>query len=160
MNQKGQSLVEAVIALGAAVVIVAAITVASITSIRNSDYSRVQNLATNYAQQGMELVKQKNQLSWSSLEASISAANTWCLPSGATDLVATPQGSSSCPVNIQSSPWQFIRQIDFKTIECNGDPQVTVTVSWTDGRCSSTPNISYCHSVSLASCLGNIYSAP
>jgi len=59
MNQKGQGLVEALIALGAAVIIIAAITIAVITAVSNSDFSTEQNLATGFAQQGMEIVRQK-----------------------------------------------------------------------------------------------------
>lgn len=160
MNQKGQSLVEALVALGAAVVIVAAITMATITSVKNSDYSKVENLATNYAQQGMELIKQRNELSWSDLSATISASTRWCISQGSTDFLL-PAVPTSCGVNIQNSYANFVRQVDFyrnNSSDCNGDTLAEVTVKWSDGKCSGATD--YCHHVKLDSCVGNVYSAP
>ncbi|MDQ3098433.1 MAG: hypothetical protein M3Q44_01685 [bacterium] len=57
INQEGQSLVEVVIALGIAVIIVIAFTNATITSVRNSQFSKNQNLATKYAQESLELIR-------------------------------------------------------------------------------------------------------
>lgn len=57
LNENGQSLVEVVIALGIAVIIVIAFTNATITSVRNSQYSKNQNLATKYAQESIELIR-------------------------------------------------------------------------------------------------------
>jgi hypothetical protein len=153
MNQKGQGLVEALIALGAAVVIIAAITVAVITAVSNSDYSKSQNLANGYAQQGMGIIKQDSQLSWSTLQASISASTVWCLPQGTTDFAPAVLGSP-CSVNIAGG---FVRQLNFTTnsSSCNGQTQVEVTVKWTDGKCSNS--LDYCHKVVLDSCLADIY---
>src|SRR5450759_4358473 len=81
MNNKGQGLVEALIALGAAVVIISAITVAVITSVHNSDFAKYQNLATNYAQQGLAIVKQQSQLDWNN---TATYSGTFCLNQGAT----------------------------------------------------------------------------
>jgi hypothetical protein len=152
MNKKGQGLVEALIALGAAVVIISAITVAVVTAVNNSDYSKSQNLATGYAQQGMEIVKQDSQLDWVSLQASISASTVWCLPQGSTDFSPV----LPCTVNIGE---RFVRQLDFdlplSTCTGNGIHRVTVTVKWTDGKCSSS--LDYCHKVVLDSCIADIY---
>lgn len=154
MNQKGQGLVEALIALGAAVVIIAAITVAVITAVSNSDYSKSQNLANEYAQQGIEIIQQKNQVNWSDLQASISASTVWCLPQGATDFSPVALGLSPCSVNITGG---FVRQLNFTTnsTNCNGQTQIEVTVKWTDGKCSN--NLDYCHKVVLDSCIADIY---
>ena len=56
MNQKGQGLLEALVALSAAVIIIAGMTIAAITAVSNSDFAKYQSLATDYAQQGMEIV--------------------------------------------------------------------------------------------------------
>lgn len=171
MNQKGQGLVEALIALGAAVVIISAITVAVITSVQNTDFSKYQNLATGYAQQGMEIVKQQSQLDWTSTS---SYTGTYCLSQGATTLPPLPSTTNpACgEINVGN---MFIRQVEIQNkipsgpscnnlnspccIVSNQNPplyssKVTVTVKWTDGKCSAN---SFCHSVKLDSCLQDIY---
>lgn len=55
--QKGQSLVEVVVALGIAVIIVIAFTSASINSIREAQFAKDQNQATRIAQKTLELVR-------------------------------------------------------------------------------------------------------
>jgi Tfp pilus assembly protein PilV len=57
LNQKGQSLVEVVIALAIAVTIVIAFTNATISSIRNANYAKNQNQATKYVQQALEVIR-------------------------------------------------------------------------------------------------------
>jgi len=150
MNQKGQGLIEALIALGAAVIIIAAMTIAVITALNNADFSSYQNLATNYAQQGIEIIQQKSQVAWTTIPTRLA---TYCLAQGATDL--PPQAVSSCTtVNIDN---KFIRQVKFtpESSNCGGSTQVEVMVSWTDSKCSGIAG--YCHQVTLDSCLADIY---
>jgi type II secretory pathway pseudopilin PulG len=157
MNQKGQGLVEALIALGAAVIIIAAITIAVITAVSNSDFSTEQNLATGFAQQGMEIVRQKSQLNWNSV-ATYSGTSIWCLPQETTDIY--PQIAPSCQsTNVAN---QFVRLINFDQTSsiCTGNNsanirQVEVTVKWRDGKCSGGTD--FCHKVVLDSCVANIY---
>jgi hypothetical protein len=179
MNNKGQGLIEALIALGAAVIIISAITVAVITAVHNSDFSKYQNLATGFAQQGIETVKQQSQLDWVD---TATYSGTLCLFQGTT--------SFSPPVNNVCAPMDagsmYIREINFTKIPpqlscsnfsspccssslqpgigapdfCINNPslcssQVTVTVKWTDGKCSSSSP--FCHSVKLDSCIQDIY---
>jgi hypothetical protein len=185
MNQKGQGLVEALIALGAAVVIISAITVAVITAVHNSDFAKYQNLATNYAQQGLEMVKQQSLLDWND---TATYSGTLCLSQGATTLPPFPSTKNpSCgDINVGN---MFIRQVDIQNkiapgpkcdgsnpssccdnftspccvvgpiVSCADNPelcssQVSVTVKWTDGKCSAN---SFCHNVKLDSCLQDIY---
>ncbi|HUD09325.1 MAG TPA: hypothetical protein VMR77_00765 [Patescibacteria group bacterium] len=157
MNKKGQGLVEALIALGAAVIIISAITIAVIMAVSNSDFSKDQNLATGYAQQGIQVIQQKSQLDWETLQASASAA-VWCLPQGATDFYPASLGPSPCDVNISGG---FVRQVNFtkNSSNCNNTgTQVEVTVAWTDGKCSADTSSSnyYCHQVKLDTCVADI----
>lgn len=147
-NQKGQSLIEALIALGAAAVIVSAIAVAVITAVNNSDFSKNQNLATQYAQQGMDILRQKSESNWQSFSA---YGGNYCLNQDSTTL--TPQGVA-CPKNISNF---FVRQITISqnSSSCSTNAKVSVSVAWTDGKCTSSANV-YCHAVVLDSCLANI----
>ena len=78
INQKGQSLVEVVIALGIAVIIVIAFTNATIASVRNSQFSKNQNLATKYAQETLEVVRAvRDQNAVGSVTDGTSTVNSW-----------------------------------------------------------------------------------
>ena len=180
MNNKGQGLIEALIALGAAVVIISAITVAVVTAVHNSDFAKYQNLAAGFAQQGIETIKQQSQLDWN---ATSIYTGSYCLSQGTTSVAPLARNTSCAPMNIGS---MFIRQVDFTKINpqptcdnfsspccssslqpgigapdfCTNNPslcssQVTVTVKWTDGKCSSASD--FCHSVKLDSCIQDIY---
>ena len=179
-NQKGQSLIEALIALGAAVVIVSAITIASITAMNNSDYSKYQNLATHYAEQGIEILRQNSQTSWNTFSGLAGVNphhNTYCFGQDVTDvshLQAIAVGDCDTP-NIKNEKGTefFVRQfslINYITAQslpnpttdnfaCNGIIRATVTVSWTDGKCTDTDNL-YCHKVSFDSCFANVNQVP
>lgn len=148
INQKGQSLVEALIALGAAAIIVSAIAVVVITSVNNSDFSKYQNLATQYSQQGMEILKQKSESDWTTFS---SFSGNYCLAQDSTTLVAAGSG---CSANINNF---FVREVTItqNSSSCSGNARVNISVSWADGRCTSSSN-PYCHSVDLDSCLANI----
>lgn len=155
MNEKGQTILEALVALGVGVIIVSAITVAVITAVRNADFSKNQNLATQFAQQGMDIVRQISESNWSTF--SQNDVGTWCLAQDYTELNV----SSPCSKNIKDSNGNlyFIRQITVKSNgNCiNGAYQVTSSVSWSDGSCQ---NNNYCHQVTLNSCFANLDAAP
>lgn len=57
LNQKGQSLIEVVVALSVAAVIITALLIVVITSLRNAQLSQTQSRATKYAQEGLERVR-------------------------------------------------------------------------------------------------------
>jgi Tfp pilus assembly protein PilV len=151
IDQKGQSLVEALVALAAAVVIVSAIAVAVITSVNNSDFSKNQNLATQYAQEGIEILRNLSQSDWAIFST---YSGTYCLNQNSATLT-TPSGAT-CTQNINSF---FVRQavINQGSSSCSSNTKVSVSVAWADGKCTSASN-PYCHAVLLDSCLANINS--
>lgn len=151
-SELGQSLIEAVIALGAAAIIVSAIAVAVVTSVNNSDFSKYQNLATQYAQQGIEILKERSESSWQNFST---LSGTYCLSQSSSTLA--PALGGTCTTNINNF---FVRKVVItqNSGSCSGNAKVTVNVSWSDGKCTSSSNI-YCHSVELNSCLADINSA-
>lgn len=157
INQKGQSLVEALVALTAAVVIVSAIAVAVITSVNNSDFSKSQNLATHYAQQGIDILRSQSESDWVSFVTS-NPSGYYCLNAGSTALTNYTNFSGvNCAKNINNF---FVRQVHVvhgNGPNCSPNTDVTVDVYWSDGKCTSASNL-YCHSVSLDTCLANINS--
>lgn len=151
-NQLGQSLIEALVALGTAVIVVSAVAIAVISAVNNSDFSKNQNLATQFAQQGMEVLKQQSQNSWQTFSA---FQGGYCLRENSTTLTSSGTG---CGQNIKSF---FVRSV---TINQNHPScsriaaRVVVSVAWKDGKCTSPTN-EYCHAVALESCLANINSS-
>ena len=55
--QAGQTLIEVLVALAGITIIVTSLTVAVITSLNSAEFVKNQNLATQYAQQGMEVMR-------------------------------------------------------------------------------------------------------
>lgn len=155
--ESGQTLIEVMIALGIAVVIVSAITIAVVIALDNTSYSRNQNLATQFAQEGMEIVRQKRDTNLTSFQALTD--RTYCLAKGSTTLVRKQE--NFCTDFDQSSSL-FRREIEIyhppDSSSCddgNADTEsltkVVSTVFWTDGKC---PEV-FCQQVSLESCLAN-----
>jgi type II secretory pathway pseudopilin PulG len=154
--QRGQILIEAVLALAVAVVIIAAISGAAITSVNNSSYSRDQNSATDYARQGIEVLKQQSETDWTNF--SLNSDGSYCFASNNVLTIGL-----NCSPNIGSNNY-FIRQVQItkNSTSCGGIAGVTevsVIVSWSDGKCT-TSSKTYCHQVILNSCLANIGGAP
>lgn len=148
-KESGQTLIEVLIALAAAVAIISAIVITVVTSLSNVEFSKNQNLASQYAREGIEIVRQMARNSWSTF---LTYTNTnYCLSQGSTTLTAMPP--SGCGQNVGV----FVRQltIDQTSVSCQSSAKVTVTVSWSDSKCTPGTNI-FCHQVQLQSCVANI----
>lgn len=142
----GQSLVEVLISLSIAIAVLSAITVAVVYSLRNAQFSKNQNLATHYASQGMEVIRQIRDTK-SSLNG---YSGGYCLPEGATTL--NPSSIPPCGQNVSI----YSREVSIEAApECTGTDsyKVTVKVSWWDNACGATSN--FCHKAQLISCLSD-----
>lgn len=142
---KGQTLIEVVIAISIIGVVLSGITAVVISSLSNADLSKNQSVATQYAQEGMEIVRQLRNKDY----VNFKTYNTnYCLAKGASSL------GGSCDVpNVDN----FIRviQITQDLPECGGvnTAKVVSTVSWTDGKCAGSVN---CHKSQLVSCVSTV----
>lgn len=146
--ESGQSLIEVLIALAASVAIVAAIAVTVITSLSNVEFTKNQNLATQYSGEGLELVRQKAKDNWSYFSSHYTSVY-YCLDSN--DNLSVMVGSCSQNVGI------FKRQIQIfqnDTTKCNGNTKIISTVLWSDSKCLSTD--AFCHEIELDTCLADI----
>ncbi len=169
MDSKGQTLIEVMLALAIAVVILSAITVAVISALGNAQFSKDQNIATQYAQQAMESMRRiRDNSSWSTFQSSYSQTSVYCM--GASDTTpAVKTVGGSCPL-INGT---FIRelQFDYSSTQCGfptpgpGGPtpvpigvKVQVNVKWQDSKCTEASD--YCHQVELISCLADINTRP
>ncbi|MEK7518262.1 MAG: hypothetical protein AAB583_07000 [Patescibacteria group bacterium] len=153
-EQTGQTLLEILLALGASVMILSAIAVIVVSSLNSTRFTKNQNLANQYAQEGIEIVRRtRDSGGWAGFPA-----GTYCLSSGSTSLPA-----SSVPPCATANVGIFIRQIDIIASDCPGagggpsGSRVKSKVSWIDGKC---PDNDYCHKVELISCFYNINQKP
>src|SRR3989344_6359338 len=154
-KEKGQSLVEAIIALTAAILVVSSIIAAVIIALNNAQYSKYQNLATQYAQEGIEVVKKISVANWASF---ILLPRYRCLD----DLYIW--SDQPCIANVygvgtpQTKIFRRSIEIEQSASDCNPvgcssncSAKVISTVSWSDSKCTSASDI-YCHSVVLKTC--------
>jgi len=153
----GQTLIEIILALSVVVMVITGITFAITSSLKNATFSKNQNLATSYAQQGMEIVRAIRDNSWDIFDS----LNEWnCLAENSTQLVQ--RTGSDC--NGQGNVGIFIREIRIQgnNPDCTpgaGNTKATVLVQWSDSICRN-PDNSYCHEVELVSCFTNTNVVP
>src|SRR3990167_5556502 len=106
-KQSGQTLLEALIALATAVVIISAMTVVVLSSLSNAQFSKNQNQATLYAQQGIEFLKNLSQSNWTTFTTN---NGSYCLSQDSTTLTPKPlsPGCAQSPYIINNL---FVREV-------------------------------------------------
>jgi len=155
--QKGQSLIEVIIALSIAVVIISAVTASILASLNSASRTKNQNLATQYAQQGLEIMRHMRSQNYQTFST---LSGDYCLDQTCTALNSnyakcwqTTQ-AALCGQNVAGSFMRdvYITQTAANSDCSNTDTEVKVTVAWSDNTCkdSNTPN---CQHVILSSCL-------
>ena len=154
IKQKGQTLIEILLAFSVCILVLSAIIVGITTSLSNTQYTKNQNLANSYAKEAMAVVRQIRDSGWNKF---ISYTNnvTYCLSKNSTILTEPNPPLISCGQNVSI----FSREINFvhSSSDCsNGDisgSKVTIRVSWSDNKCPvGTP---FCHKVELITCFSN-----
>jgi Tfp pilus assembly protein PilV len=142
---KGQSLVESVLALGVISVVLTSIAVLLVSSLSNAGQGKDQSLATQHAQQGVELLRKIRNDNYRAFR---SYSGTYCLGEGVSAL-GTPSTCNN--PNIDT----FIRSAEIEQSPgCGANiSKITVKVAWTDGKCSTG---TYCHVSELISCLSTV----
>ncbi len=159
-KQLGQTLLEALIALATAVVILSAMAVIVLSSLNNAQFSKNQNQATQYAQQGVEFLKNLSQSNWTTF-ANYNQTN-YCMPS---DNSLPQRVSGSCGPN--PNVGIFLREVTIRQSSdvlntCNpvvNSALVSVSVGWSDNKCTNSGDL-YCHKVKLISCVYNSPALP
>lgn len=153
----GQSLIEIILALIVVVAVITGITFAITSSLKNATFSKNQNLATTYAQQGMETVRRIRDRSWAAF-FNAPGGPFFCLSENSSEL--TKRLGLDC--DGEGNVGIFIRGIVLENndVNCAGavntKVKATVSVKWPDSNCPSTPPFNYCHEVKLVSCFSQI----
>jgi len=157
-TDKGQTLIEVLIAMGAGIIILSAMVTLVIKSLSNSQYSKYQGMASQYSQEGMEVLRSERDSNWVSFSASLAEGTTYCFGE---DQVIRAESSCVNP-NIDAT---FVRKVerirasdDLTNYKCaGGGIAIVVTVSWKDGKCTTDP---YCNKARLDSCFYNLKTLP
>ncbi|MBI4096647.1 MAG: hypothetical protein HY425_02920 [Candidatus Levybacteria bacterium] len=154
--QSGQTLLEILLAFSVSVLVLSAIVIGVTGSLNNANYTKNQNLANSYAQEGMAVVRQIRDSSWENF-FNMTDAKNYCLPSSnilaanfSPDCITTGDGK----VGIFERSVVIYHDSDDCPNKKMPGTQVTVKVAWSDSKCS-TENL-YCHNVKLISCFSNI----
>lgn len=151
-RESGQSLIEVLIALAASVAVVSAIVVTVITSLNNAQFTKNQNLATEYSREGLEIVRQIAKNNWNNF---LTYTNRdWCLNKGSSTL--TIMTGLNCGMNIDSMFDRKITIIQSGSTYCTNSAEVVSSVVWSDSKCLSGTVL--CHEIKLRSCLADINS--
>lgn len=157
--QNGQSLLEALIGLGVAVVIASAITIAVISSLSNAQFTKNQGLAAQYAQEGIETVRKIRTTDYDTF--SKLAKGHYCLAKNSSEL-ALRGASLICDQNVDN----FVREVEINTDnanKCDFDTtkavEVQVSVFWTDSDCRDTAS-PFCHKAQSTTCISDFTVVP
>lgn len=135
--RNGQSLFEVIFAVGIAALILLAVVSLASTSVRNASFARNDSIATKYAQEAGEWLRQQRDLNWSNLITN-SSTTPKCL--------GNLNWSSGCTIGTTT----FSRTIEFACFQYTSPPplftsracgdlsvntvDILVIVSWTDAQ--------------------------
>jgi type II secretory pathway pseudopilin PulG len=157
LSFKGQSLIEITVALGALSVLLTISAIAIITAFSNAQESKNQNQASTYAQQGIEILRQMRDASWTSFD---NLSGAYCMDNSCAKLdssgVCGPKsGSCGMNVGVYSREITLQRSDPQCSVGANSATRALVTVAWTDGKCSG--GNTFCRNVKIETCFSNIY---
>ena len=164
-RQKGQTLLEVMLALSIAILIVSAVVASILNALNNEQFGVSQNQATQLAQEGVDLFRNLSQSDWATFtnygRRDTTDAISWCLPQ--VNPTPIPLGSGCAP-NAGNND-RFVREIKVELNSCitptpgitNISGRVTSTVKWGDGKCTGTGDDQYCHKTEVVSCMFRPY---
>lgn len=137
--KKGQTLTEALIALALVTLVISAVTITTLNSLNASQTSKSQNLASQFAQEGLELARKERG----------KAAGTYCVGDGATTL-GSPGSCTGANLAAEYRRQVIVQGLGASVAECGTNTyRVQSIVAWSDGKCTAA----FCRNVTLTSCL-------
>ncbi len=129
-NQRGQSLIEVLVAITVGIFVVVALINAAVAAMRNAQYAKNQNIATKLAQEGMEQVRAvRDRMDWTIFSTYGDAGKPcYSVDTSSWQLVGNDAGCAGLAVTGFAS---FLRMIKVED-GVSGQEKITVKVSWTD----------------------------
>lgn len=144
-GERGQTIIEATIALASILLTLAAIAIIISTSVSNSQFIKQQTQASKYAQDGMEQLRYIKNTNPSSFFA---FNGIFCMNE---DNTLIPGVCTA--VNIAGA---YKREAEFTqpaNVECGDSTKAIVSVYWAGGKCDQANP--FCHKSQLVSCFVN-----
>lgn len=125
-RESGQSLVEAMIALGVAVIVIVALVNLSLVALRSSTVAQNQLTAKNLANQGLEVVRSLRDSGWGNLPEPPIAGPYYLNPE------KTGFATDVEQIDKETTEKFFTREIYVSNIGDDQKKQITCVVKWTD----------------------------
>lgn len=159
-TNKGQTLIEVLASFAIAIIIVTAITIAVVSALVSAQTSKSRSLASQYAQQGMEIVRKQRDSGVAFTDNGV--GTVYCLPKNASIPQSNAVSAGLCPTDSDTeNGFTFRREVSFlsDTGKCPGANvhKTIVAVSWQDNKC---PSSVFCNEVKLVSCLSDFSTVP
>lgn len=166
--EKGQTLLEILLAFSVSIAVLSAVILGVITSLSNTQYTKNQGLANSYAQEGMAVIRKIRDSSWADFSTKLSDFSTntkYCIDKNLV-LQQIPLSANCVGNNLAVGAGEiFSREVTFEhssdscATNCPGPAclkgsKATVKVLWSDNKCPI--GTSYCHKVELITCFSNI----
>lgn len=130
---KGQSLVEAIVAIGITVLVVTGLVVLAVGAVRSATLARNRSLAVQYAQEGMEALRSIRDRSF----AEFSELDK----SGATSFRLTYQSQWVITSGVEQIPETIFSRSFVVTEPASGKLKLTLAVTWSDSAGSHTVDL-------------------
>lgn len=128
-NTTGFTLVEVLVAVVIVGLVLTAIAAAISFSVKNSSQADYRQVATRYAQDAIDIIRQKRATDgWSAFTSFMTTGNDYCVAENA---VKKSSNCSSADYKLTNNEAEFTRKID--VVNSTTDIQLTVTVEWQDG---------------------------
>ncbi|MEK9143595.1 MAG: prepilin-type N-terminal cleavage/methylation domain-containing protein [Patescibacteria group bacterium] len=124
-DQRGQTLVEVIVAIGVVVLLVTGLIVSTSVSLKASQYGKMRSLGTQYANEAIEVTRNLRDSGWSTFAVYGGVTPiSWCLDKAG----VWTQMAGTCSPNIDNF---YTRMVTFTW----DDPRmkVDVAVTWVDG---------------------------
>lgn len=126
--QKGQTLIEALVAFMVATMVIVALVAAVTVSLSRSQFVKERTQAEKYAQEGLEWVRAERDINWTRISTRATAApgSTYCLNN-----LTWPAMPSNC-VGTYITGTNFTREAVLTNLAANR-VQLRIIVSWQEG---------------------------
>lgn len=154
--ERGSTLIESLLALAFAVMIITAVVIAVITALNSATFNKNQNLATQIAQEGIDIARYMKTSNYAGFFALLNGGGYCPVVSGNKSGTLEQVGDGGCEFG------NFTKEvfINHSGLDQNnnsrcqpGSSFVASTVSWTDSKCEDGD---YCHKVQLDTCLADL----
>lgn len=124
-KENGQSLVEAIVAVGLVMVIATALISVTTTGLKASQSGKLRSKAVVLAQDGIEQTRKLRDSGWTALQNR--DAQTWCL-SKTSEFIKT----TDCPYDAEDPSSPYFRSVTYTWDNPNSRMKVDSVVSWNE----------------------------